>query len=100
MSSWRKSWRKSAAGGQFFAKIMDQRKFYRWSASNHIIYAAKEDRKLMKNYHVLVTCGYIALLAMILSVLRAPGALRIGLLLIAVIWIVAILRRTHTEPKS
>ena len=54
----------------------------------------------MKNYHVLVTCGYIALMAMILAILRAPGALRIGLLLIAVVWIVAILRRTRTEPKS
>lgn len=76
------------------------RKVLSLGASNHIIYNAKEVGRLMKNYHVLVTCGYIALMAMILAVLRAPGALRVGLLLIAIIWIVAIIRRTRTEPRN
>jgi hypothetical protein len=54
----------------------------------------------MKNYHVLVICGYVAILALILTILRAPVALRVGLWVVAAIWFAAVLRRIRTAPRS
>ncbi|HVB59473.1 MAG TPA: hypothetical protein VNE63_23955 [Candidatus Acidoferrales bacterium] len=54
----------------------------------------------MKNYHLLVTWGYIAILAVILAVMRSPIAFRVGLLIFVAISFAIILRRIRTAPKS
>ncbi len=54
----------------------------------------------MKNYHLLVTWGYIAILAVILAVMHSPVSLRVGLLILAAIWFGMVLRRIRTASRS